>query len=190
MITLGRYAPLSLKRNVKRAWRWAGRNPYCERCKTYGHYTPVGFFSCRAAYDPNYRAAILVGPEHKRRRVRKKRHQGEYQELGFSFSIKLKDLPKGKWDERADTVWEEFMDFLHRYGLCWGGGFEWGFITGCTVRKARAPYLHEGHRRLLEDWFRNNPEVVAYKVGPLIDAWYCSEEQLDAIEKLPYVEKH
>jgi uncharacterized protein YggL (DUF469 family) len=152
--------PISLRRHVKRAWRWAEQNPYCASCQMHGHYDHITYY----VHEP------IPGSKtkSKRRKVRRKRHQGEHQELGFEVKTKLKVLT----DAEVDVLLVDLLDFLHQYGLCFGGGFTSGFISAHYTRGVRTPRVGEGHRQLVREWLEKRPEFESFSLGELTDAWY------------------
>jgi hypothetical protein len=77
--------------------------------------------------------------------------------------------------DMREEVFDAFIDaFLEQAveanGLMFGGGGgrEWkGFVT--LERRGSAT---DGHRQLVQRWLTSQSELVAYQVGPLVDAWY------------------
>lgn len=119
------------------------------------------------------------------RRLRKKLHLGEFQQLGFEVSITLKpDLGIDALDRLLD---EFILDAIEKNELAFGGGTDGGFIT--TWKRGSAS---EAHRAAVESWLSQRPEVVSITLGPLVDAWYPEAEphsnpqfERDAREKHP-----
>jgi uncharacterized protein YggL (DUF469 family) len=107
---------------------------------------------------------------HKRnRRLRKKLHLGEFQQLGFEVSISLRpDLGTADVDQFLD---EFILEAIEKKGLAFGGGTEGGFIT--TWERGSAS---EEHRAIVEAWLNQRQEVAAVSIGPLVDAWYTEAE--------------
>ena len=105
---------------------------------------------------------------HKRnRRLRKKLHLGEFQQLGFQVSISLKpNLGVADLDQFLD---EFILDAIEKNELAFGGGTDGGFIT--TWKRGSAS---EEHRAIVEAWLNRRQEVASVTVGPLVDAW-CPE---------------
>jgi len=103
------------------------------------------------------------------RRLRKKLHLGEFQQLGFEVSITLKpDLGIDALDRLLD---EFILDAIEKNELAFGGGTDGGFIT--TWKRGSAS---EAHRAAVENWLSHRPEVVSVTLGPLVDAWYPEAE--------------
>ena len=99
------------------------------------------------------------------RRLRKKLHLGEFQELGFEVSITLKpNLGIGDLDRFLD---EFILDAIEKNELAFGGGTKGGFITMWKRGSAS-----EAHRAIVENWLSQRQEVVSVTVGPLVDAWH------------------
>lgn len=99
------------------------------------------------------------------RRLRKKLHLGEFQQLGFEVSITLKpDLGIDALDRLLDDF---ILDAIERNDLAYGGGTDGGFIS--TWNRGSAS---ETHRTMVENWLSRRPEVVSVRLGTLVDAWY------------------
>ena len=107
---------------------------------------------------------------HKRnRRLRKKLHLGEFQQLGFEVSISLKpNIGVADVDQFLD---EFILDAIEKNDLAFGGGSDGGFIT--TWKRGSAS---EEHRAIVDAWLKRRQEVVSVTVGPLVDAWYLEAE--------------
>jgi uncharacterized protein YggL (DUF469 family) len=104
-----------------------------------------------------------------KKRLRKKKHLGEFQEFGFEVSCRFNS-------ELSDEQFEQFIDtFLQEAiesnGLSFGGGGdkqEWkGFVT-----LDRSGSATEEHRINVSKWLESRPEVIYIKVDSLVDAWY------------------
>ena len=103
------------------------------------------------------------------RRLRKKLHLGEFQQLGFEVSIALKpDLGI----EALDRFLDEFIvDAIETNELAFGGGTDGGFITAWDRRSTS-----DTHRTIVKNWLSQRQEVVSVSLGPLVDAWYPETE--------------
>jgi uncharacterized protein len=100
-----------------------------------------------------------------RKRLRKKKHIGEFQEFGVEISATLRD----------DVDFIEFLDdFLgsavEAHGLAFGGGGQTPRLEG---------YLELGRRDVVEPnlaavskWLSADARVLAIDVGEPEDAWY------------------
>ena len=104
-----------------------------------------------------------------RKRLRKKLHVGEFQELGFEVRFQVADNLSY---DAFDTVVDAFISqAIEAHGLLCGGGGknpEWNvFVT----REGRGSATEE-HRQAIETWLAARPEVNTVQIGPLVDAWY------------------
>lgn len=99
------------------------------------------------------------------RRLRKKLHLDEFQQLGFEVSITLK--PNLGIDDLDRFLDEFILDAIEENDLAFGGGTDYGFIT--TWKRGSAS---EAHRTIVENWLNQRQEVVSVTLGPLVDAWY------------------
>ncbi len=103
------------------------------------------------------------------RRLRKKLHLGEFQQLGFEVSITLK--PNLEIDDLDRFLDEFILHAIEKNDLAFGGGTDSGFIT--TWKRGSAS---EAHRTIVENWLSRRQEVISATLGPLIDAWYPEAE--------------
>ena len=104
-----------------------------------------------------------------KKRLRKKLHMGEFQELGFEVRFHVADNLS---HEAFDTVVDAFISqAIEAQGLLCGGGGknpEWNvFVT----REGRGSVTEE-HCQAIERWLAARPEVKAVQLDPLVDAWY------------------
>ncbi len=105
-----------------------------------------------------------------RKRLRKKKRMGEFQELGFSVTFRFsKDLSI----EESNKLNDDFIGkAIEQNGLVCGGGStdnEWEVFV--TLDEPRGSTT-EQHRHAVENWLSNDSRITEYEVGPLVDAWY------------------
>ncbi len=75
-------------------------------------------------------------------------------------------------DEQFDNFMDAFIqEAIESNGFSFGGGGDkqkWkGFVTLDHTGSAT-----EEHKTKVSKWLESNPEVIAFKVGGLIDSWY------------------
>lgn len=104
-----------------------------------------------------------------KKRLRKKRHKGEFQEFGFEVWVKLKDnLNTNTGDQFIDDF---IIQAIEANQLMFGGGGRenlWeGFVT--LNRRGSATQVHQDQ---LQSWLSSRPEVSEFQIGDLQDAWY------------------
>jgi len=106
-----------------------------------------------------------------KRRLRKKFHVGEFQELGFEIFVNLKsDLSEIKIYKFLD----DFIDVIEVNKLLFGGGGKenWeGFIT--SAKKYGSPTVED--REKIKIWLAKREEVIGCKTGDFLDAWNDSK---------------
>lgn len=107
-----------------------------------------------------------------RKRLRKKLHLKEFQELGFEIWFKMKSILNV---EDHNQFWDDFIEeAIEANGLAFGGGFgpeeEQG--QGFVVTSHDRGSATDEHRAMVQAWLMNNPEIVECRVEPLRDAWY------------------
>ena len=103
-----------------------------------------------------------------KRRLRKKYHLGEFQELGFEvFTALNSDLSEKVFDKFLS----DFIEEIERNKLTFGGGGntkKWeGFVT--SEKKYNSPT--EKQKLDFEKWLKNRVEVKDVKIGEFRDAW-------------------
>lgn len=104
-----------------------------------------------------------------KKRLRKKYHLHEYQELCFDINFKYKGItlsPEG------DLFWDEFiLECIEGNGLnCCGGMADdgWAF-TAHSVDKSKSI---ENQREAVRSWLESRPDVEQVSCGDFKDAWY------------------
>lgn len=105
-----------------------------------------------------------------RKRIRKKRRVGEFQELGFEVQFRLKDVVS---EPVVDTFWDGFIrEAIEGHGLMCGGGC--GRHWDVFVARGGRGSATEDHRAAIKRWLDSHPDVEAVRVGPLVDAWHSA----------------
>lgn len=96
------------------------------------------------------------------RRLRKKLHLGEFQELGFFYEATIKDGA----DEHTfiDGLLSEAIEPI---GLAFGG-----WVGGGAVSKMRRGSISEDERQAVLDWLSRRPEVLSMSATGLVDMWH------------------
>ena len=103
-----------------------------------------------------------------RKRLRKKLHQGEFQEMGFEVQFRVAaDMSDAAFDAFIDAFFEQAIE---ANGLMFGGGGrrEWKEFVTLEGRGAAT----DDHRQLVQRWLDGQSQIVEHQVGPLVDAWY------------------
>ena len=112
-----------------------------------------------------------------KKRLRKKKHLGEFKQYGFELTIKLKP---GHSVEEINDFYIPLLDKIEEKSLSVGGGgngLEIGFFT--TRRGPRrgkwfsTQSATENDRVTMREIAESFPEFVeSVEVGPLVDAWH------------------
>lgn len=104
-----------------------------------------------------------------KRRLRKKFHIGEFQELGFEVTIKF-NLNFTETD--FDRFWQKFIGKIEEDKLeCGGGGNHkvWQvFVT--SSKKYQSPTNEQ--RVNIINYLESHPDIAKCEVGDFKDAWY------------------
>ena len=105
-----------------------------------------------------------------RKRLRKKKRIGEFQELGFCVTFRFSENLS---IEDGNRLKEEFLEqAIEQNGLvCGGGGPDNKWEVFVTLDEPRGSTT-EQHRQAVEKWLSRNQRIVGYEIGPLVDAWY------------------
>lgn len=101
------------------------------------------------------------------RRLRKKLHLDEFQELGFDVESTLKE-------PLADTAEFDLLvafveGVIEPRGLIYGGGLSCGYVC-----KAGGGSATDEDRAAVREWLQARAEVASVVVKELSDAWYAS----------------
>lgn len=96
------------------------------------------------------------------RRLRKKLHLGEFQELGFFYETTIKDGT----DEHA------FIDGLLSEAIEPNGLGFGGWVGGGAVSKQSRGSVSEEERHAVLDWLARRPEVLSLSATGLVDMWH------------------
>lgn len=105
----------------------------------------------------------------RKRRLRKKLHLGDFQELGFSVEVRLMPSAVPTFDQALDA----WIDFVESRTWAFGGGGSmdsrkfWGFVT-----RFGSGTLTEEDRRAAKTWLNETSWTEGGEVGPLQDAWH------------------
>lgn len=106
-----------------------------------------------------------------KKRLRKKRRLGEFQELGFHVEFQTGQIT----EEQRDDLTFGFIDLIEEQHLACGGGshpIEGGFDFSFFVTQERRGSATDENRTAVADWIANRKEIVGSHVGALEDAWY------------------
>jgi uncharacterized protein len=103
------------------------------------------------------------------KRQMKKKHLGQFQELGFMVEAAL---PAAMDSSGRNAVLYRFInEAVEANGLAFGGGMSEDF-SGFVVSAKAYGKVEENHRALVQAWLERQGELTNVVVGPLRDAWY------------------
>ncbi|OGQ60221.1 MAG: hypothetical protein A3J24_09910 [Deltaproteobacteria bacterium RIFCSPLOWO2_02_FULL_53_8] len=98
------------------------------------------------------------------KRLRKKLHINEFQELGFEYEVSWRKAPDG---ESQITFFERLIaEVITPRGLQFGGGCTVGGIAG--HRRNPTP----DDQLAVREWIQRWKDVESVKIGPIVDVWY------------------
>lgn len=107
-----------------------------------------------------------------RKRLRKKLHRGEFQELGFIVSWQFTPLLD---TSDLDTFFDALLALIESRGLTFGGGGGPKQGSGFLCKKGRGSVTEEDSTKVVE-WFGSLGPTVSATVGPPEDAWQTRAE--------------
>ncbi len=117
-----------------------------------------------------------------KKRLRKKKRVGEFQELGFGVGLRLSSELS---DEASDAFFRRFLkECIEDHSLVFGGGgdmLDWsGYVCAGKIKSTGT--ATDAHRETVKQWFIAQSEIAEYYITPLIDAWYsgCDNDDEDA----------
>jgi hypothetical protein len=102
-----------------------------------------------------------------KKRLRKKKHLGEFREDGFAVRIVMKDALAA---EAHNAFVEALVAAVEAHGLAFGGGGIPPVFDGFVTRAAKGS-ASEADRAAMAAFLDAHEAVVAHEVGPLVDAW-------------------
>jgi uncharacterized protein YggL (DUF469 family) len=99
-----------------------------------------------------------------RKRLRKKKHVGEFQEFGVEFAATLK--PGVDFDAFLDDF---IRDAVEANGLAFGGGGGGAQFSGFVELGRRDVYVSNLEK--VAAWFAAEGRVKSYQINEPVDAW-------------------
>jgi uncharacterized protein YggL (DUF469 family) len=102
-----------------------------------------------------------------RRRIRKKKHIGEFQEFGVEVAAKLKSAAD------LDAFLDDFiLNAVEVNGLAFGGGGLGARFSGFVELGRRG--VHTSNLEKVTAWLAKEGRIESYQVGEPVDAWYAA----------------
>jgi uncharacterized protein len=115
-----------------------------------------------------------------RKRLRKKKHMGEFREWGVPIAVRRRH-PNG-FDDFLDAC---IAQAIEAHGLAFGGGGQGDRLTG-VIEVGRMAHPVEARLQQVRRWLGARADVKQYVVGPLVDLWHGPFDDLETIdERLP-----
>ena len=110
-----------------------------------------------------------------KKRLRKKKHVGEFAVFGVPTAIRLVD----------GTDFKSFLDVfleeaIEASGCYFGGGGQKGRLSGIIELGLRTD-LPEQRLKKISHWLDSNSNVANHLIGEINDLWYGSFDDLDTI---------
>jgi uncharacterized protein len=86
-----------------------------------------------------------------KKRLRKKKHVGEFQEFGFQINLELK--PNYSLME-TELLFDELIELIEQENLLFGGGASGGFIT------AKKGSVSDSNKAAIENWIKSKQDII------------------------------
>jgi uncharacterized protein YggL (DUF469 family) len=110
-----------------------------------------------------------------KKRIRKKKHLAEFNELGVPIAIKRKQ------ESNFDAFLDEFLEQAIEGNECYiGGSGNDDHLVG-FIELGRAIDNPEERLRKISEWLDARPDIEKHVTGDLVDAWHGPLDELDAI---------
>jgi uncharacterized protein YggL (DUF469 family) len=109
-----------------------------------------------------------------KKRLRKKRHRGEFRQFGFTIGLKFGRIP-------ATSEFDAFVDAfigqaIEGNGLVFGGGgspqSDW---RGVVQQDHRYKSSSPADQTAVSEWLYGRPEVCSVRISPMWDLWNSSD---------------
>ena len=101
-----------------------------------------------------------------KKRLRKKNHVGEFQELGFDLDVSLRT---GMDRDAVHAFGDRFIAHIEAQQLAFGGGI--GPTVGGFVTRFGRGSATEDDRASVRSFLASDPDIVQHVIGELRDAW-------------------
>lgn len=106
-----------------------------------------------------------------RRRLRKKRRVGEFQEIGFNVTYTPRTgLNNSDGDKLLDAFIEHAIEANNL--AAGGGGFPTMPMTFFVTSANRRGSATEADQKAVATWLESCTDIASFEVGALRDAWY------------------
>ena len=100
-----------------------------------------------------------------KKRLRKKKYIGEFQEFGWYVTVVLKSGEP----QQGSPLWEPLMEQVDALDLLMGGSLV-SFFVQPVVRMTKEQT--QDRQQQLQQWLTQRPEVAQATSSALTDAWY------------------
>jgi uncharacterized protein len=97
-----------------------------------------------------------------KKRLRKKKHKGEFQEFGFEISLNVK--PNSSPME-TNLLFDELIELMEQENLLFGGSLSDGFIT------AEKGSVSDSNKIAIENWIHSKKGIILSYILEKKDAW-------------------
>lgn len=108
-----------------------------------------------------------------RKRLRKKRHVGEYTEWGMQFVVNRNRR------EGFDDFFDEFIEEAIEANGCYCGGGGKEDRLNVIVELGRKLNEVEIKKNYIIEWLRLRPDVKNWRLGEIFDIWHGDYKEID-----------
>lgn len=119
-----------------------------------------------------------------KKRLRKKKHIGEFTELGFRFVGKFESELT---EEQAEQFGDQLIDFVEAHDMGLGGGMgrkSFDMMAQHMPKKRKGKGFARGsctddHREIVKKFLMSRSEIAEFEIGMLVDMWHGGIETWD-----------
>lgn len=111
--------------------------------------------------------------EKMKKRLRKKKHQGEFTEWGRQL------VATRNTSDDSDSFQEAFIEEAIEGNDCYCGGSISDVKVDVVIELGRMSEDPESKFSKITDWLDSRPDVEDWRTGPLIDLWYGAHDDIE-----------
>ena len=108
------------------------------------------------------------------KRLRKKKHLGEFRQMGFSAECRLRSgLSSAEFDKFTDEFIAQAIE-ANRFVFGGGGSPDRGW-SGVVCRDHSHDSTTDGNKAAVRHWLERRPEVESFRLSDFWDVWHGAD---------------
>ncbi len=112
-----------------------------------------------------------------KKRLRKKKHLGEFKEIGVPIAIKRKN------EDEFDSFLDDFIvDAIERNECYFGGGGSKKDLNG-VIELGKITDNRDARLEKIKSWLDKRDDIDKFVIGNEFDIWYGPFDEMDNISK-------